>query len=218
MRIRRKPWARPELAACPFFIDAPATMRGRWHGAFSKEQPVWLELGCGKGAFLAQAAVIHPEINFIGVDLKSDILGVARRRIVQAFEEAGRTPDNLLLFAYDIERILSVMDERDIVERIDINFCNPWPTGSDHKKRLTHPRQLEKYRVFLSDGGEIRFKTDDDRLFDESIRYFAQSGFTVVQAVRDLHRESGIENFMTEHEERFSSMGIPIKLLIAKKD
>ena len=217
MRIRRKPWARPELAECPFFIDEPDTMPGKWSSAFVRSQPVWLELGCGKGAFLAQAAVVHPEINFIGVDIKSDMLGVARRRIVEAFSEQGREPDNILLFAHDIERIFLAMDERDTVDRIVINFCNPWPTGSDHKKRLTHPRQLEKYRVFLRDGGEIRFKTDDDRLFEESLRYFEQSGFSVTRISRDLHRESDIENFVTEHEAQFSSLGVPIKFLIAKK-
>lgn len=217
MRIRRKPWARPELAACPFFIDEPDTMPGKWHDAFAKKQPVWLELGCGKGAFLAQAAAAHREINFIGVDIKSDMLGVARRQIVNTFAERGMEPDNILLFAHDIERIFLAMDERDTVERICINFCNPWPTGSDHKKRLTHPRQLEKYRVFLADGGEIRFKTDDDRLFDESIRYFEQSGFEITRISRDLHSETDIENFVTEHEAHFSSLGIPIKFLIAKK-
>ncbi|MDD6176065.1 MAG: tRNA (guanosine(46)-N7)-methyltransferase TrmB, partial [Firmicutes bacterium] len=77
--------------------------------------------------------------------------------------------------------------------------------------------QLEKYRVFLRDGGEIRFKTDDDRLFEESLRYFEQSGFSVTRISRDLHRESDIENFVTEHEAQFSSLGVPIKFLIAKK-
>lgn len=217
MRIRRKPWARPELAECPFFIDTPEEMPGKWHSAFVRSQPIWLELGCGKGAFLAQAAAAHREINFIGVDIKSDMLGVARRQIVEAFAQRHLEPDNILLFAHDIERIFLTMNEHDTVDRIFINFCNPWPTGSDHKKRLTHPRQLEKYRVFLRDDGEIRFKTDDSRLFEESLHYFEQCGFEVTYISRDLHSESGLENFVTEHEAHFSSLGIPIKFLIAKK-
>ncbi len=217
MRIRRKPWARPELAACPFFINQPDEMRGKWHAAFAKDQPIWLELGCGKGAFLAQAAAVHREINWIGVDLKSDMLGVARRQIVDAFARQQIEPDNILLFAHDIERIFLAMDEHDTVGRIFINFCNPWPTGSDHKKRLTHPKQLEKYRPILADGGEIWFKTDDDPLFEDSIHYFEQSGFAITRISRDLHQETDLENFVTEHEAHFSSLGIPIKLLIAKK-
>ena len=117
MRMRRKPWARPELAACPFFWDNPDAMRGKWRLAFAKAQPLWLELGCGKGAFLAQAAAVHREINFIGVDLKSDILGVARRQIVDTFAEHKLEPDNVLLFAHDIERIFLAMGADDYITK-----------------------------------------------------------------------------------------------------
>ena len=217
MRIRRKPWARPELAACPFFIDEPALLRGNWASAFSQPRPICLELGCGKGAFLAQAGLAHPEQNWLGIDIKSDILGVAKRRIEADYAAANRQPDNILLFSHDIARLPLVMEQPDCFEKIYINFCNPWPTGSDHKKRLTHPRQLALYRPLLRDSGEIRFKTDDDALFASSLSYFVQSGFELTFITRDLHREHGIENFVTEHEQMFSSQGIPIKFLIAQK-
>lgn len=219
MRIRNKPWAAPELAACPYFKPDPFQFKGQWRSLFPKpEQPVWLELGMGKGHFLSKAALAHPEKNLLGIDMITSILGVARRNIAADFEEAGREVDNLILTAYDINRILNMMDEQDQVERIYINFCNPWPTGAHHKKRLTHTRQLEKYKVFLPVGGEIHFKTDDDPLFRDSCRYFEECGFELLEVVPDLHQSPlQAESWPTEHEVKFSQMGIPTKFLVAKR-
>ena len=133
MRIRRKPWARPELAACPFCIDDPENHIGHWHELFPKRQPLHLELGCGKGGFMAQKALQNPQINFLAVDIKSDILGLTKRNIEKAYEQAGKEVDNVRIFAYDIERILQVLDRNDEVERIYINFCNPGPRKSIRK-------------------------------------------------------------------------------------
>ena len=90
MRIRRKPWARPELAACPFFVDTPPELRDRWAEAFPRTAPIHLELGCGKGGFLAEQAAAHPELNFIGIDLKSEVLALAKRKAEAALAAAGR--------------------------------------------------------------------------------------------------------------------------------
>ena len=97
----------------------------------------------------------------------------------QAYEGENRPVDNLLLCSHDIERVGLILSEQDAVQRIYINFCNPWPKPKHWKKRLTHPRQLMNYRAFLKDGGEIRFKTDDADLFESSLGYFRQCGFTV---------------------------------------
>ena len=216
MRIRRKPWARPELAACPFCIDDPENHIGHWHELFPKRQPLHLELGCGKGGFMAQKAVQNPQISFLAVDIKSDILGLTKRNIEKAYEQAGKEVDNVRSFAYDIERILQVLDRNDEVERIYINFCNPWPKKKHKKKRLTYPRQLFFYQEFLKDGGEIWFKTDDDELFEESLDYFAMCGFTQEFITYDLAASGFAENIVTEHEQMFMDQGIKIKLLIAK--
>ena len=197
MRIRRKPWARPELAACPFCIDDPENHIGHWHELFPKRQPLHLELGCGKGGFMAQKAVQNPQINFLAVDIKSDILGLTKRNIEKAYEQAGKEVDNVRIFAYDIERILQVLDRNDEVERIYINFCNPWPKKKHKKKRLTYPRQLFFYQEFLKDGGEIWFKTDDDELFEESLDYFAMCGFTQKFITYDLAASGFAENIVT---------------------
>ena len=126
-------------------------------------------------------------------------------------------PENLFLIRANVERILDVFGEEDKVERIYINFCNPWPRGKHNKRRLTHTRQLENYKNFLKKEGEIYFKTDNDELFEASIEYLENSGFQILKKTYDLHSESIFEeNIVTEHEEMFSNDGIKIKALIAK--
>ncbi len=217
MRIRRKPWAVPELEACGFFIKTPGEHRGAWKKAFSKNQPLHLELGCGKGGFISQIAVKNPEINYIAVDIKSEMLGLAKRNVEREFGK-GNFPQNVLLTSYDVERLSDIFSENDRVERIYINFCNPWPKAKHNKHRLTHTKQLMTYRNFLVDGGEIRFKTDDDGLFLSSQRYFKEAGFDITYITHDLHAEKRPDNILTEHERMFSSDGIKIKYLTARKE
>ena len=216
MRIRKRAWARPELAACEFYIDKPEENKGKWKDCFKRNQPIHMELGCGKGGFISQIAVKNPEINYIAVDLIDAMLGLAKRKVEEIYKENEKEMDNVFLARCDIERILNMMDETDTVDRIYINFCNPWPRGKHQKKRLTHTRQLENYKVFLKDGGEIRFKTDDDALFQSSLRYFEEAGYTIIWKTYDLHSEEIADNIETEHEKMFSEQGIKIKSLIAK--
>lgn len=216
MRIRTKPWARPELAACPYFIKEPEALRGRWREIFSREAPLHLDLGCGKCTFLAALAHGNPGINYLGVDISTDILGVARRNIAARYGE--QPVENAALCAYNIERIASLFAPEDRVERIYINFCNPWPNAGHHKRRLTHTRQLEAYKAFLSPEGEIWFKTDDDGLFLASLRYFAQAGFTVYEKTLDLNALPDTGNILSEHEVLFESRGIKTKALKARRN
>lgn len=154
MRMRKKKWAVPELEASPLYIKAPASLKEQWQQAFVRPQPLYLELGCGKGGFASRFALSNPEKNLLAVDISSNMLGVGRRKIDALFSQAGKIPDNVRLVAYDIERIDEILSGQDTVERIFINFCNPWPRPRHFKKRLTHPRQLEKYKTFLRPGGE----------------------------------------------------------------
>ena len=216
MRIRRKQWARPELAVCPFFVAHPEELKGRWNGAFVRPGPITLELGCGKGGFIAQAAFESPEKNFLGVDLKSEVLGLAKRNAERVFAAGGRPVDNLLLTAQNIEWITNILCVEDEIERVYINFCNPWPKKRDGKHRLTHPRQLTQYREFLVPGGEIYFKTDDDILFDASLDYFQQCGFALRYCTRNLHASGYEPNYMSEHEIMFTRQGIATKFAIVQ--
>ena len=226
MRIRFKPWARPELEASKFYIDNPEDYKGKWKELFFnnkndvlKETPIHLELGCGKGGFISQLAVYNPDINYIAIDLVDAMLGLAKRKIEEEYKMANREIDNIYITRYDIERINNIFSKNDNIERIYINFCNPWPRGKHHKKRLTHIRQLEKYKEFLANGARIYFKTDDDGLFKDSIKYFEETGFIIEKLTYDLVSEPDFwENIETEHEKMFKEQGIKIKALIAKYD
>jgi len=218
MRIRFKPWARPELEASKFYRDNPEELKDKWIQEFkNKENPIHLELGCGKGNFISQLAVQNPSINYIAIDLVDAMLGLAKRKVEETYLEQNKEIDNVLLTRFDIERIMLILGKEDNIKRIYINFCNPWPKGQHRKKRLTHTRQLEKYKTFLAEGGEIYFKTDDDELFQGSLGYFEECGFEIIAKTYDLHTEPIWENNIeTEHEKMFSEQGIKIKALIAK--
>ena len=218
MRIRKKPWARPELEACDFFIINPKENKGKWKEKFkNNNNPIYLELGCGKGTFIAVHGSENEDINYIAIDIKDEVLVLAKRNIEKAYKENNKEIDNLKLMAQEIGLIEEVFDENDVIDRIYINFCNPWPKDRHKKRRLTYTRQLEKYKNFLSKEGEIYFKTDDDNLFDESLEYFKEAGFTIDYITYDLHNSDFMGNVQTEHERMFTEQGIKIKFLIATR-
>ena len=237
MRIRFKPWAREELETSPFYIDNPQDYKNKWKNLFEKEAQIYVELGCGKGNFIAKLSKNNEEknINFIAIDLVDAMLGLAKRNLeleygirttlekeeIENEIEKQKVIKNVKLTRYDISLVSNIFGKEDNIQRIYINFCNPWPRGKHHKKRLTHTRQLMQYKEFLSDNGEIFFKTDDDLLFADSLIYFEQSGFKIEKKTYDLKNEkdfwNGEENIETEHEKMFQKEGIKIKALIAKK-
>ena len=231
MRIRFKPWAREELETSPFYIDNPQEMKNRWKTSFENNNRIYLELGCGKGNFIAKASKNNPNVNYIAIDLVDAMLGMAKRNIEAAYGIRKSTDaeiieneiakekivKNVKLTRYDISRISDIFGKEDEIQRIYINFCNPWPKGKHHKKRLTHEKQLEQYKIFLK--GKIYFKTDDDDLFESSIKSFENSGYSIIKKTYDLENEANFwedeENIQTEHEKMFSEQGIKIKALIA---
>lgn len=215
MRIRRKKWAREELDNSKFYIDKPEEFKGSWNEKFKTKKPLHIELGCGKGLFISTLASNHKENNYIAVDMIEAMLGLSKRNIETAYN--NEYPENLFLIRANIEQISNVFSKEDKVDRIYINFCNPWPKKKHNKKRLTHPRQLIQYREFLSSDGEIYFKTDSDELFEASLEYFNEEKFEIIKKTYDLHNENIFEeNIVTEHEKMFSEDGIKIKALIAK--
>lgn len=218
MRIRYKKWARPELEASKFYEDNPEEWKGKWKEHFTKtNNPIHLELGCGKGQFISKLAVENQNTNYIAIDLVDAMLGLAKRNIENTYKVENIEPENVIITRFDIERINLILDEKDNIERIYINFCNPWPKGKHRKKRLTHSKQLEKYKQFLQPNAEIYFKTDDDGLFESSLIYLEESGFKVVSKTYDLHKEPIFKNNIeTEHEKMFTEQGIKIKACIAK--
>lgn len=218
MRMRKKPWARPELEASDFFITEPKEYKGKWKESFGSDKPIYLELGCGKGTFIAVHGSENPNINYIAIDIKDEVLGLAKRNIEKAYNEKNVPLNNIKLMAHEIGIINEMLNEEDIISRIYINFCNPWPKKKHKKRRLTHTKQLEQYRTFLKDQGEIYFKTDDDELFEESLEYFKEAKFKIEYITYDLHNSDFVGNVETEHEKMFTEQGIKTKFLIAIKN
>ena len=218
MRIRYKKWARPELEASKFYTDTPEEWKGKWKNFFFFfNNPLHIELGCGKGQFISQLASSNLDVNYLAIDLVDAMLGLAKRNIETEYKEKNLEINNVAITRFDIERILMILSKEDNVERIYINFCNPWPKGKHRKKRLTHTRQLEKYKEFLKPDGKIYFKTDDDDLFASTLIYLEETGFEVEKKTYNLHNEDIFDgNIETEHEKMFSEQGINIKALIAK--
>ena len=217
MHMRTKKWAKLELEVCPYFTNEPETKRGHWREQFKKDQPLYLELGCGKGVSTAAMVRDNLDINYVAMDITCNVLGDTRRNMEAAF--AGEPIENVIIARYDISYIEKVFAPEDRVERIYINFCNPWTKRPKYaKRRLTHPRQLMQYREFLVDGGEIWFKTDDTALFTESLPYFEACGFELCYKTEDLHAAGVKPNYISEHEMKFTALGVPIKFArFAKK-
>lgn len=217
MRIRRKKWAEKELKESKFYINNPEVdYKNTWRSRFKNSgNPLYIEIGCGKGIFISTLAKENQEINFIAIDMIEAMLGVSKRNIEEAYKDDEVT--NLLLIRANAERILDVFGEEDKINRIYINFCNPWPRKKHKKRRLTHIRQLENYKKFLAKDAEIYFKTDNDELFEESLEYFKEAGFKEIKKTYDLKSEPIFEkNIETEHEKMFSEEGINIKAGIFK--
>ena len=144
--------------------------------------------------------------------------GLCKRNIEQSYKEVNKETSNIIITRHDIERILLFMSKEDTVDRIYINLCNPWPKPKHRKKRLTHTKQLMLYKEFLKQDGEIYFKTDDDGLFEDSLKYFEEAGFKVIAKTYDLQSQNIFENNIeTEHEKMYKEEGKKIKALIAKK-
>jgi len=209
MRLRKKWWARPEMEASSLTITEQQKYKGKWKEEFKNQNDIYLELGCGRGKFLCTQALNNTNINYIGIDLKDEVLIYALKKL----QEAEVT--NVRIIPMNIAQIEEVFS-KDEISRIYINFCNPWPKRRQKKRRLTHTVFLNRYRKFLKPGSEIWFKTDDGELFEESQEYFKENDFKIRYLTYDLHNSDFTENVVTEYEEKFTSLGMKTMFLIAK--
>lgn len=210
MRLRKKEWAKPELEKDHKVVFNPLEHKEKWQDVFGNEYPIHVELGCGRGSFIAQLAERNPKINYIAVDIHPELLVYVLRKVNE------RDLDNVKMIPMYIEKIADVFGW-DEVEKIYINFCNPWPNKRHHKRRLTHPNFLKAYKTFLKNKGEIWFKTDDAPLFADSLEYFQAEGFEDVYKTTDLHRSDFKGNIKTEYEEKFCEQGVKIKFAQFRK-
>lgn len=208
MRLRYKPWAIPEMQENEFIYFDPVENKGRWREVFGNDNPIYLEIGAGRGKFALISAERNPDVNYIALEMDANAFVYASRK----FKESQL--ENLLGVRTVAQRLLEFFDESEI-DRIYINFCNPWPKNRQHKKRLSHPRFLELYKVVLKNGGTIELKTDDRPFFDDTVEYFEDSVFEILDVDYDLAADKG-DNIVTEYESKWRSRGIKINYIKVK--
>jgi tRNA (guanine-N7-)-methyltransferase len=201
MRQRNKPWAKDKLAEYPqYVISEPEKYKGKWKEAFDKDQPLHIEIGTGKGRFITGMAKANPDINYIGIELAESVIVSALDRII---EEELPNVKLLNVNANDLRDYF----EKGEVDRVYLNFSDPWPKKRHAKRRLTYRSFLEIYEDVLVDKGEIHFKTDNQGLFESSLMSFSDYGMLLTFVSLDLHNSDYEGNIMTEYEEKFSSKG-----------
>ena len=213
MRLRNIPGARDVIAGHEAVIKNEKEQKGHWEEVFGNDHPVRVEIGMGKGRFLMTMALEHPEINYIGIERYSSVLLRALERM-DAMEEP---PSNIRFVCMDAAEIEEVFEPGE-VDRIYLNFSDPWPKDRHAKRRLTSDRFLAVYDQILDREGVIEFKTDNQELFRFSLESIPQAGWKVLEKTFDLHHSDMAQgNVMTEYEEKFSAEGKPICKLTARR-
>lgn len=201
MRLRNIPGAESALAEYPTFVQNPVSYKGKWYERFGNNNPIHVEIGCGKGRFINTLAALHPDINFIAVELKAEVV----LRAVQRTEY--REIPNLAFVQYNAAMLTDLFADHEI-SRLYLNFSDPWPKTRHAKRRLTYSSFLQTYRQVLKPDGEIHLKTDNEKLFEFSLNQMAAERFQLRNITFDLHQSKlAQDNVMTEYEERFSSRG-----------
>lgn len=211
MRLRNIPGSKEVIADSAYVIQEPQNNKGKWKEVFGNAHPVHIEVGMGKGRFIMDMARLHPENNYIGIEMYDSVL----LRAVQKREQLEEEIPNLYFVRMDA-RILPEVFEKGEVGRIYLNFSDPWPKERHAKRRLTSRQFLERYSEILSPQGRVEFKTDNRGLFEFSLGEVKEAGWKLEAYTFDLHHEKEMMegNVMTEYEEKFSSMGNPIHKMI----
>lgn len=208
MRMRKKKNLVPRMDRCSDrLIRDPYDRRGRWRELMPQARELRLELGCGKGRFTAGTAAEEPDVLFIAVEMVPDAMVVAMERCVNAGLE------NVFFVDANANQLPYFFAPGE-VDRIYLNFSDPWPSKRHAKRRLTHGNFLKLYRQVLKEGGQIHFKTDNQPLFEFSVKEIPQFGFTLSEVTRNLH-ENGPVGVMTDYEAKFYEQGLPINRLVA---
>lgn len=215
MRLRNIPGAKEVIENSPYVVHEPQKQKGQWSHVFENNHPIHIEVGMGKGRFLMDMAKIHPEVNYVGIEMYDSVLLRALQKR-EEYEQNEGTLTNLYFMCIDA-RLLPEIFEKGEVEKVYLNFSDPWPKARHAKRRLTSRQFLERYDQILIPEGRVEFKTDNRELFEFSLEEVKEAGWTLEASTFDLHHDEELMkgNVMTEYEEKFSSMGNPIHKLIA---
>lgn len=205
MRLRNISGSRDVIAQSPYVVQKPQEEKGKWSELFGNDNPIFVEIGMGKGKFLHTLAELHPERNYVGIEKYSSVL----LRAIQKQEH--REAANLKLLRMDAEEITEVFG-RGEVAGIYLNFSDPWPKDRHAKRRLPSAQFLARYDEIVSEGGFVEFKTDNRPLFDFALEQLDESAWKADTVTYDLHADEALMagNVMTEYEEKFSAAGNPI--------
>lgn len=209
MRLRHIPGSEKEIAASPYVVQNPEEKKGRWNEVFGNERPIEIEVGMGKGRFIMELASLHPEINYVGIERYPSVLlrGLQKRAEMEL--------NNIVFMCVDAKNLSEIFNEEE-VQKIYLNFSDPWPKDRHTKRRLTSEEFMEVYDRILKPDGVVEFKTDNKGLFEYSLEAIPGDVWEIKEFTRDLHHsEMGEGNVMTEYEEKFSLKGNPIFKLIA---
>ena len=213
MRLRNVPGSREAIAEHPLCILEENPQAGNWHTVFGNNHPIHIEVGMGKGRFIMELAKQNPDINYIGIERYSSVLlrGLQKRAQLEL--------NNIYFMCIDAKNMADYFAPGE-VNKIYLNFSDPWPKDRHAKRRLTSPDFMAVYSQILAGHGTVEFKTDNKGLFDYSLEAIPEAGWTITAHTFDLHHDPvmSVGNIMTEYEEKFSSMGNPICKLIAMRE
>lgn len=208
MRLRHNPKADIAIENSSYVEQDPLSRKGKWKELFGNDNPIHIEIGMGKGRFLLELAQRNPDINYIGIERVATVLYKAERK------QQELKLKNIILLAFNAEKIDEIF-EKDEIDRIYLNFSDPWPKDRHALRRLTSPKYLALYDRFLKKEGFIAFKTDNRGLFDYSVETAPLAGWKVKDVTYDLHNsEYADDNIMTEYEMKFSAEGVPINRMV----
>lgn len=209
MRMRKKKNCAARIERCgDIRITDPETHKGYWCEVFGNDNPIHVEIGCGKGSFVVGMAKMYPDVNFIAIEKVEDVIVMAMEKAIE------NEVENVRFMDLDAERIEDFFEKGEI-ERIYLNFSDPWKKSKQAKRRLTHKNFLDRYKKVLNNGDYIWFKTDNRKLFEFSLNSFCAEGFKLRNITLDLHDSGFIGNVITEYEQKFVDLGQPIYRLEA---
>jgi len=209
MRLKHVKGAEEIIKNGIYYIENPKEYKNNWNNLFKNNNPIYIEIGMGKGDFIIENAVKYPNINFIGIEKFDSV-------IVRAIQKSNELElSNLKLIRMDALEIDEVFNKE--IDRIYLNFSDPWPKERHAKRRLTSPIFLNKYDNIFKNTKEIIMKTDNNQLFEYSLESLIEYGYELTYVTRDLYQENITDNIKTEYETKFVNKGIKINKLIAIK-